>query len=99
MAEQQGYRLPNLFMKLKAFGSLCFPVFNRDASGPFEFGSLPRELQEMILLKVAVTRRLSCWISRPLYRDLALVSHAWSEMISDPWFDKQVIQQAYQRGQ
>jgi len=93
MTEQQGYRLPNLFRRVFR------GIFNRDVQGQFEFGSLPRELQEMILLKAAVTRRLSCRTSCSLYRDLALFSHAWSEMISDPWFDEQVKQKAYQRGQ
>jgi len=61
----------------------------------FQFGSLPREIQVMILLKAAVT----CKTLRQVYVDLAWVSHAWREMIYDRWFDEQIKQQAYEKGQ
>jgi len=95
MDEQHAWRPPNRFKKRR--------MFTRDANGQFthhvfQFGSLPTELQVIILLKAAVTRRLLSKSFEEVFETFGSVSPVWKEMIDCAWFEEKVKQQAIQKG-
>jgi len=79
-------------------------IYHRDSLGRFardvfQFGNLPTEIQVLILIKAAVSRRLSGQSFGEVYDALAPVSQPWRKCISAPWFHEQIRQQAYQKGE
>jgi len=86
---------PNRYKKQNIYSRDSLGRFSRDV---FQFGNLPTEIQEMILLKAAVTSHLSSKKLGATYKMLASVSQAWKEMTSRPTFQQRVKRQAYRKG-
>jgi len=96
MNTQHAFRQPNPPKKSR--------THDRDEHGKFarlatRFCDLPTEIQVLILIKAAVTSRLSGETFGEVYEALAPVSKLWKELIRAPWFYDQVRQQAYQKGE
>jgi len=64
----------------------------------FNFGVLPRELQERILVDVAATRLLTGGPLKEVYDTLATVCQDWREMILSRWFREKFTRLAFVRG-
>jgi len=71
-------------------GQFAKPVLN--------FGSLPVELQERILVYVAATRLQTSHSLKDVYDRLATVCKDWSVMVRSTWFREQFTRRAIARG-
>jgi len=80
-------------------------VYSRDEQGQFakpvglsDFGGLPIELQERILVDVAATRLQTSNILKEVYDTLATVCQDWREMVGSTWFYEKFTRLAFARG-
>jgi len=95
MNEQTVQQPHDRFKKSKVYTRDMYGRFTRRL---FEFDCLPMEVQTMILLKAAVTHRLSGKTFDHVYRNIESVSGRWKDIVREPWFDEKVKQEVFRKG-
>ena len=66
--------------------------------GPFQFGLLPMEVQEQILMYVAVARRLEVETFGEVYEEMAGICKLWRSIISNPAFFRRMKDSVFREG-